>query len=432
MMQCRDIEELMMEYLYQELDAAQAEAFKAHVGGCARCGAELASLERTRLAVRSLPELDPPAAVTARLLHEAAKRARPAPEEARGGIVGWIASLFRPVALHPAFSAVAALVLIGGVAGFLAMKGKVSDRPPMIGTPEAALAERRAEDRGLHFATGAPAPAATPTDSFAKEEEETGADEPARRGRIADQQRAQGVLADTTDGRAALDKKPAAAAPSSPPPPQADPGPAAGARGGAGGVVMGEGDGVGDGEQAEDEDQGGGYYDQAPAQKRDTTAAPGADTAAAKPEEERPDDDNASTRGATTTATPPREPSPAKPAPQRSAPPSGDSAGDVEEAPAAADAGRDRAEQEKKKREDAKRSSNSGSLHGQARAAADRGNCKKANDIKKKIQRSDPEYYEKRVRRDPELKRCEEPSRTKSPAPADAPSTEQAPSSTPK
>jgi anti-sigma factor RsiW len=82
MMQCRDIDELMVEFLYQELEGERLADFQKHVEGCAHCGAEMKSLMRTRQALRALPEAEPSPAVSARLLHEAAKRTAPAPERA--------------------------------------------------------------------------------------------------------------------------------------------------------------------------------------------------------------------------------------------------------------------------------------------------------------------------------------------------------------
>src|SRR6185503_6501515 len=125
MMECRDIDELMVDFIYQELDAEKTEAFRTHVSGCARCGAEIQSLQRTRQALRSLPEAEPSPAVSARLLHEAGKRAAKA--EA-GGFFGWLAKMIGPVMAHPAWAAAASLLLVAGVAGFLSLRGKVSER----------------------------------------------------------------------------------------------------------------------------------------------------------------------------------------------------------------------------------------------------------------------------------------------------------------
>ncbi len=135
MMQCRDTDELVVEYLYEELDAAKTRAIEAHADGCARCHAELASLKRTRAAFSALPAVEPPASVSANLLREAASRA-PVADAA-----GWLERFFRPMAMHPAFSAAAAFVLIGGVAGVLALRGAVKpDAPTRVASSAAAAA----------------------------------------------------------------------------------------------------------------------------------------------------------------------------------------------------------------------------------------------------------------------------------------------------
>jgi putative zinc finger protein len=128
MMHCHDIDELMVDFLYQELDAAQADEVKAHVDGCKRCGAELQSLQRTRQAVRALPDIEPPGAVTARLLHEAARRAPRVEEPAAGaaGWLGWLTRWLRPMMAHPAWAAAATLLLVAGVAGVLMTRHKVT------------------------------------------------------------------------------------------------------------------------------------------------------------------------------------------------------------------------------------------------------------------------------------------------------------------
>jgi anti-sigma factor RsiW len=143
MMQCNDISELMMDYLYQELDGSQAEAFRSHLVGCNRCNAELEAFQRTRTAMRELPEAEPSQAVTARLLHEAAKRApRPAQEEESGGLLSWFAGLFRPLVAHPGWAAAASLIMVLGVAGYLKLTGKVDERSQDNPAATAAAEER--------------------------------------------------------------------------------------------------------------------------------------------------------------------------------------------------------------------------------------------------------------------------------------------------
>ncbi|MBI4510387.1 MAG: zf-HC2 domain-containing protein [Deltaproteobacteria bacterium] len=119
MMECRQIDELMMDYIYQELDEAQAAQVRSHVDECARCGSELMGMARVRAAARSLPELEPPPALSARLLHEAAKRA-PRSRSERKGLVAWFASWLMPVARHPLAAAMASMVLVAGAAGYFA------------------------------------------------------------------------------------------------------------------------------------------------------------------------------------------------------------------------------------------------------------------------------------------------------------------------
>lgn len=130
MLQCRDIDELMIDFLYQELETPRADAFKAHLATCPRCGQELQSLQRVRGAVRELPEAEPPQSVTAKLLHEAAKRARPVVrEDERRGFAGWLGSFFKPIVMHPAWAAAASLILVLGAVVYFKARTDVSEKP---------------------------------------------------------------------------------------------------------------------------------------------------------------------------------------------------------------------------------------------------------------------------------------------------------------
>lgn len=435
MMQCRDIDELMMDFLYQELDASRAAAFQSHVGGCSRCNAELASLQRTRTAVRALPELDPPAAVTARLMHEAAKRA-PRPAEERGGLLGWLGALWRPVAMHPAFAAVAALVLIGGVAGYLQMRGVVSEKP----APERSIAtageEARdaakvaAEEEGLANrqqaaadvpSGGAAAPMAAPASDngpddsyhYGRFEDEAAAGDrvgrlagkpamadpgvlgstgraPARSAPAPDENRGgEDGLAEKQRGdgeRAELEKKKAVTrAPAAPAPTQKapstttatpleePPGGVTDQRAGAGGGVVGRGAASG----AEVDDAAGAAREapakpaRAPASKPAEQAPSGRDRRAAETESVN-DDEDTGARARAPAPPPPSEPAAGK---------------KPETKPSDADSPQN--------------------LHKQAKKSASSGDCANVTRLKGRIQRMDPKYYEQRVARDPELK-CEE------------------------
>src|SRR5688572_24912829 len=120
MLQCKEIDELMMDWLYQELDTSSSQAVEAHVGGCARCTAEIGSLRRTREVFREMPSEEPPASLSAILLHEAARRA-PAVATRREEVGFWerVRAWFQPLVAHPAAAAMATLVLVAGVAGVL-------------------------------------------------------------------------------------------------------------------------------------------------------------------------------------------------------------------------------------------------------------------------------------------------------------------------
>lgn len=169
MLQCRDIDSLMMDWLYQELDTVTSAPFDAHVDGCARCRAELDSLARTREAMQALPMHEPPSSITAILMHEAAKRA-PAPAraaaaplgdgEGRRGFFGWLASLLDPIVAHPAATALATLVLVAGVAGSMYLRGE-----HRVATPEVAshTEEPSALEPERQQAPAAATPAAEPT-----------------------------------------------------------------------------------------------------------------------------------------------------------------------------------------------------------------------------------------------------------------------------
>src|SRR5215470_6290820 len=200
MMQCRDIDELMVEYLYQELDPARAAEFEAHVETCARCGAELGSLQRTRQALRALPDAEPPPALSARLLHEASRRA-PNPEGK--GLFAWLGRLFQPMLAHPALAATASVVLLLAVTTLVSVRARVSPHPQEVVldkavTPMAATAP-----------ASPPAPAAAPEQPVAAAEKAPEGAVAGESGELAMPPAAPGTAADKSEhrGRAPSDEE---------------------------------------------------------------------------------------------------------------------------------------------------------------------------------------------------------------------------------
>ncbi len=109
-----DFDAQLMDWLYGELDASGMARFEAHLDTHPQDKAEAEALRQTRLAFEELPQAEPPTAMTAMLMHQAATEAQP-----KAKLWSTIAGFFEPVLLHPAASAMATLVLLAGVAGAL-------------------------------------------------------------------------------------------------------------------------------------------------------------------------------------------------------------------------------------------------------------------------------------------------------------------------
>jgi anti-sigma factor (TIGR02949 family) len=79
-MPCEKVIEQLSAYLDGQLTAAEMEAVRAHVAGCARCRGELEALDRTARAVADLPRLQAPSDLRDQVM---AKLDRVAPAEER-------------------------------------------------------------------------------------------------------------------------------------------------------------------------------------------------------------------------------------------------------------------------------------------------------------------------------------------------------------
>jgi negative regulator of sigma E activity len=165
MLDCNKIDELMMDWLYKELDESSSTRVAEHVHGCSRCAAEASALRRTREAFRDLSPVEPPVAVSAILLHEAARRA-PAPATSEEvGFWARVRSWFRPIMFHPAAAAVATLVLVAGIAGTLYVRhgDEMTDTENLPERPMAA-AEDPAPAESIDLPVVPEAATAAPTD----------------------------------------------------------------------------------------------------------------------------------------------------------------------------------------------------------------------------------------------------------------------------
>ncbi|MCX5747301.1 MAG: hypothetical protein NT062_32950 [Proteobacteria bacterium] len=121
-----DIDALLIGALYGELTPADEARLSAHLDAHPTDQRALDGLRITREAVRESRilaiSLDPPQAISAVLLQEAARRAPkfvPHREQQEGG---WFTRFVRSFAAHPAMAAAAMLVMVVGVGGLLYMK----------------------------------------------------------------------------------------------------------------------------------------------------------------------------------------------------------------------------------------------------------------------------------------------------------------------
>ncbi|HEX6837965.1 MAG TPA: zf-HC2 domain-containing protein [Polyangia bacterium] len=114
--------ELVLDYVYGELDEARKKSFEEHLPTCASCQREVASFGKVRAAVkRVMPAAEPPAslggALHAQLMHAAAQR------KPRRGI---LLAFPRKIMEHPALSAAAMFVLVGGAIAINWSHGKLA------------------------------------------------------------------------------------------------------------------------------------------------------------------------------------------------------------------------------------------------------------------------------------------------------------------
>jgi len=138
---------MFVDLLYGELEGEEETAALESVEKDPEAVSELEALRGVRAMMAELPDEEPPPAISAQLLHAAAKQAKPAARsasaQAAGGVgfVAWLKRFFQPLAMHPAMAAAATFVLVAGVAGALYVSGEVSVSEPRAPAPASASEE---------------------------------------------------------------------------------------------------------------------------------------------------------------------------------------------------------------------------------------------------------------------------------------------------
>ena len=126
MVERQDIDALLIGALYGELTPADEARLQTHFESHPGDRSALNAMTDTRLAVRESRilqvQLEPPQAVSALLLQEAARRAPRKVERSDDASESWFARFLRSFVAHPAMAAAGMLVLVIGVAGTMYLR----------------------------------------------------------------------------------------------------------------------------------------------------------------------------------------------------------------------------------------------------------------------------------------------------------------------
>ncbi len=143
-MDCKHVNDHLIDFLYQELEPEQLDQIEGHIKSCDGCASELAAFESTRSAMRELPELEPPPALSQVLMREAARAVTPVEE---AGFWERLRAGMRMMVLHPAMTAAVVLVVVVGISFTVYQRGgppslepRADDLPPV--PPAASTATR--------------------------------------------------------------------------------------------------------------------------------------------------------------------------------------------------------------------------------------------------------------------------------------------------
>jgi len=154
----QELDERLVDYLYDELSEEEANRFEAAVVGHPDLEAEVAAHRRTRDAAASLSHREMSPAVMAAVMAEARAAVAPAlPQK------GWFESLFG-VLMQPAMMTAMLLFVVGGTSVFVVSQQAAPDAAKTWAAdqPMAAMAEEAEEPAAIALAAKAPAPEAAP------------------------------------------------------------------------------------------------------------------------------------------------------------------------------------------------------------------------------------------------------------------------------
>jgi hypothetical protein len=165
-MKCTDISSRLVDFLYEELSAAERTEFSAHLASCPTCAAEVKAssraLQRTRTALAGPLNEDPPARVHANILAAARAAAQPARRPRVQEKEGFFARLWKAPWLLPAMGA-------AGVATAVFLI-KVIKNPEVLPVREPASPAMMAKPQPAESEAPAPAAAAAPAEPQAEAE----------------------------------------------------------------------------------------------------------------------------------------------------------------------------------------------------------------------------------------------------------------------
>lgn len=137
-MNCRQTEDLLIEYLYGELDSESAESMRAHLAECPDCAARLAELNQVREVVAGLPEPEPTRIAVNKVLVQAREAA-----EARRPLLGL--GRLKVLASLCVMAVVGGLVLFQLNSGLISNKALVSENKQIVLRPAPVLPPKAEE-----------------------------------------------------------------------------------------------------------------------------------------------------------------------------------------------------------------------------------------------------------------------------------------------